>query len=78
MTTDFHHMNLLTGGKKEYVTCKRMFIIFKKINGFDWNSFSVNYRNTSPVCIDIKSQILNICKKNCENENPEIVRNGQS
>ena len=80
MTKSFHHITLLTGANK-YITCKRMFAIFKKINGLDWNSFSVNYRNSSPACIDIKSQILNISNEKfpiCENENPEIVGNGQS
>ena len=48
----------------------------KKINGLDWNSFSVNYRNSPHVCLNTKCQILNICNEEfpiCGHENPKLV-----
>ena len=53
-----------------------MFALFRKSNGLHLNSFSVNYRNSPLVCVDIKSQILNIYNEEIpiyENENPKPV-----
>ena len=35
-----------------------VFAIFEKIDDWDWNSFSVNYRNSPYFCLDIKKLIL--------------------
>ena len=47
--------------KKNMLPCKHMFAIFKKIGGLDWNSFSVNYRNSPDSCLDINSEIFDKC-----------------
>ena len=62
--------------KKNMLPCKHMFPIFEKIDGLDWNSFSVNYRNSPYFCLDINSQILDKGEEEfpiCENEDPESV-----
>ena len=63
--------------KKSMLPYKESFVaIFAKIDGLDWNSFSVNYRNSPYFCLNIKNQILNKCEEEfsiCENEDPEPV-----
>ena len=53
-----------------------MFAIFDKIDGLDWNSFSVNYRNSLYFCLHINNQILDKSNEEfpvCENKGPEPV-----
>ena len=62
--------------KNNMSPCKHMFAIFGKIDGLDWNSFSVNYRNSPYFCLDINNQILDKSNEEfpvCENEAPEPV-----
>ena len=49
--------------KNNMLPCKHMFAIFGKIDGLDWNSFSVNYRNSPYFCLDINNQILDKSNK---------------
>ena len=69
--------------KNNTLLCKQMFAIFDKIDGLDWNSFSINYRNSPYFCLDINNQILDKSSEEfpvCENEDPEPVckNDGQS
>ena len=57
ITTDFCQMNILTE-KNNILHCKHMFAIFEKNGDLGWNSFSVNYRNCSYLCLVIKNQIM--------------------
>ena len=62
--------------KNNMLLCKHMFAIFDKTHGIDWNSFSVNYRNSPYFCLDINNQILDKSNEElpvCENEAPEPV-----
>ena len=62
--------------KNNMLPCKHMFAIFDKVDGLDWNSFSVNYRNSPYFCLDINNQILDKSNEKfpvCENEAPELV-----
>ena len=62
--------------KNNMLPCKHMFAIFSKIDGLDWNSFPVNYRNSPYFCLDINNQILDKSNEKfpvCENEAPELV-----
>ena len=56
--------------------CKHMLAKFEKIDGLDWNSFSVKYRNSSDCCPDINNQTSGKCDEEfpiCENDDPESV-----
>ena len=57
ITTDFCQMNILTE-KNNILHCKHMFAIFEKNGDLGWNSFSVNYRNCSYLCLVIKNHNL--------------------
>ena len=62
--------------KNNMLPCKHMFAIFDKIDGLDWNSFSVNYRNSLYFCLHINNQILDKSNEEfpvCENKGPEPV-----